>query len=125
MMFSKILATFFLTLHTCLCISCVLRYLHNIYYKRCTNEVLCDWKVCLLNTYTWYCHLKSKAMSIVNFSDRQKTSKWQKKGVLVSECILRYPLLSYTYFPQYAIKVYYMRVPCFLCEIQVVHNIDT
>ena len=44
---------------------------------------LSDWIVCLRNIYTWGYRLKPKAMSIVNFSDRQKTSKWQKKSVLV------------------------------------------
>jgi len=44
-----------------------------------------NWKVCLLNAYAWGCHLKTKAISTVYFSYRQKTSKWHL------ECILRYP----------------------------------
>ena len=31
-------------------------------------EVLSDWKVCILNTCTWGYHLKTIAMSIINFS---------------------------------------------------------
>ena len=69
------------------------------------------------------CHLKSKSMRIINFSNRSDISKWQKKSVLLKNVfdVIHF----YMSFPQYTIKVHYMRVACLLCEIQVVHNIQT
>ena len=66
----------------------------HLYITSCLNAH--NHNTCLLNTYTWRCHLKTKAMSIVNFSDHQKTSKWQKNSVLVKNVF-------------YVIHFYYIR----------------
>ena len=88
--------------------------------------MLSDWKVCLLNTiYTWGIYLNTKAIyvhsQLFGSSEDIKVAEKQRPHY---ECILRYPFLSYTCFPQFTYKVYYMRVPCFFCEIKIVHNIQ-
>ena len=68
------------------------------------NEVLSDWKVSLLNTYT---RGKAKAMGRVNCSDRQKISKWrQTESSLRMYCMLS-TVIIYVLSPAYNQGVIY------------------